>query len=138
MDQIARSSQSHRRQLSDQVSGGCESDRRMIFRRIEDTRGTFLLWEGSSYWQIDGSQLKYEARDSGWALISPQSGDVSFIRYGGSLQILATSEARLKANSVLVTGIVRAIQSHLRSRIGQMENELMDSHSLRQRANQIG
>lgn len=105
----------------------------MIFRRIEDARGTILLWEGSSHWQISGSQLKYEARDSGWALIAPAaatpSGDASFIRYGGSLRILSTHEARLKANSVLVTGIVRAIQSHLKSRIGQMENELMDSNS---------
>lgn len=130
MDKVVQRSESIRRQLRDPLSGGSESDRRMIFRRIEDARGTILLWEGSFHWQTSDSQLKYKVHDSGWALITPvvsQSGDVTLIRYGGSLEILTTDDPRLKTNNVLVTGIVRAIQSHLKSHISQVENVLLDS-----------
>lgn len=96
-------------QLRDQVSGGSETNGWIISRRIQDARGTILVWEGSACWQIgDDPNQRVTIEDGGWAFIAAQSQEMSIVRFGGCTQIHAIDDSSIDTRDSMVAGICRA------------------------------
>lgn len=128
----------------DELTVARESERKQIFRCVNDVRGVVLLWEETSRWQANEDHESHDCgcvvvQNSGWAVISPladQGSEVSAAHYGFSIQIQSVDESHLRESDVMPDYVVRSMRSLHLARIAYLENVFFDTFLEKERQHQ--